>query len=78
MYWGIADYTQYKLGFNSTWTEKFQMYKLDSRKTQKPEIKLSLETWQILFYWALKSLQTETAAMKLKEAFSLEEKQWQI
>ena len=33
--------------------------------------------WQILFSWAPKLLQMVTAAMKLKEAFSLEEKQWQ-
>ena len=32
--------------------------------------------WQTLFSWALKSLQTVTAAMKLKDAFSLEEKLW--
>ena len=30
--------------------------------------------WKILFSWAPKSLQTVTAAMKLKDAFSLEEK----
>ena len=30
--------------------------------------------WQILFSWALKSLWTVTAAMKLKEACSFEEK----
>ena len=30
--------------------------------------------WQILFSWALKSLWTVTAAMKLKDACSLEEK----
>ena len=30
--------------------------------------------WQILFSWDLKSLQTVTAAMKLKDACSLEEK----
>ena len=33
--------------------------------------------WQILFSWAPKSLQTVTAAMKLKDACSLEEKLWQ-
>ena len=33
--------------------------------------------WQILFSWAPKSLQMVTAAMKLKEACSLEEKLWQ-
>ena len=30
----------YKLGFNSTWTEKFQMYKLDLEKVEEPETKL--------------------------------------
>ena len=33
--------------------------------------------WPILFSWAPKSLQTGTAAMKLKDACSLEEKLWQ-
>ena len=30
--------------------------------------------WQILFSWAPKSLWTVTAAMKLRDAYSLEEK----
>ena len=34
--------------------------------------------WQTLFSWAPKSLQMVTAAMKLKDASSLEEKLWQI
>ena len=34
------------------------------------------EQWQILFSWALKSLWAVTAAMKLKDAYSLEEKLW--
>ena len=29
-----------KLGFNSTWTMNFQMFKLDLEKTEEPEIKL--------------------------------------
>ena len=33
-----------------------------------------LKQWQILFSWAPKSLQTVTAAMKLKDTCSLEEK----
>ena len=33
--------------------------------------------WQILFPWAPKSLWTVTVAMKLKDAYSLEEKLWQ-
>ena len=32
--------------------------------------------WQILFSWAPKSLQMVTAAMKLKDTYSLEEKLW--
>ena len=32
--------------------------------------------WQILFFGATKSLQVVTAAMKLKDACSLEEKLW--
>ena len=29
-----------KLGFNSMWTKKFQMFKLDLEKAEEPEIKL--------------------------------------
>ena len=36
-----------------------------------------METWQILFTWASKSLQTMTADIKLKNTYSLEEKLWQ-
>ena len=32
--------------------------------------------WQTLFFWASKSLQMVTAAMKLKDAYSLEGKLW--
>ena len=32
--------------------------------------------WQTLFFWASKSVQMVTAAMKFKEACSLEEKLW--
>ena len=34
--------------------------------------------WQILFSWAPKSLQMVTAAMKLKDAYTLGEKLWPI
>ena len=34
----------------------------------------TVETVQTLFFWAPKSLQMVTAAMKLKDAYSLEEK----
>ena len=33
--------------------------------------------WQTLFSWGSKSLQKVTAAMKLKDAYSLKEKLWQ-
>ena len=32
------------LGFNSPWTENFQMFKLDLEKAEEPEIKLSTNT----------------------------------
>ena len=31
----------YKLSFNSTWTENFQMHKLDLEKAEEPEVKLT-------------------------------------
>ena len=38
----------FKLGFNSTWTENFQMYKLYLEKAEEPEIKLptSAGSWK--------------------------------
>ena len=38
----------FKLGFNSTWTKDFQMYKLDIEKAEEPEIKLptSAGSWE--------------------------------
>ena len=30
----------FKLGFNSMWSENFQMFKLDLEKAEEPEIKL--------------------------------------
>ena len=38
----------------------------------------TIKEWQTLFSWAPKSLRTMAAAMKLKDAYSLEEKLWQI
>ena len=43
-------------------------WQIDGRKKWKQ--------WQILYRWALKSLQTVTIAMKLKDAYSLGEKLW--
>ena len=34
----------FKLGFNNTWTENFQIYKLDLEKAKEPEIKLPTST----------------------------------
>ena len=31
-----------KLGFNSTWTENFRIFKLDLEKAEEPEIKLPM------------------------------------
>ena len=38
----------FKLGFNSTWTETLQMFKLDLKKAEEPEIKLptSIESYK--------------------------------
>ena len=37
-----------------------------------------MKQWQTLFSWSPKSLQMLTAAIKLKDACSLEEKLWKI
>ena len=37
----------------------------------------TMKKWETLLPWAPKSLQMVTTAMKLKDAFSLEEKLWQ-
>ena len=37
---------------------------------------VTMETMRVLFSWAPKSLQMVIAAMKLKDAYSLEEKLW--
>ena len=57
--------------------------KLDSQKTKimasSPITSWQIDgkqwkQWETLFFWAPKSLQMVTAAMKLKDAYSLEEK----
>ena len=42
----------------------------------KDGIKKKWKQWEIWFSWAPESLQMVTAAMKLKDACSLEEKLW--
>ena len=36
----------------------------------------TMKQWETLYFWAQKSLQMVTAAMKLKDAYSLEGKLW--
>jgi len=65
-------------------SEKFGL-KLNTQKT-KIMASGTITSWEIdekkwkqcqtLFCWAPKSLQMATAAMKLKDAYSLEEKLW--
>ena len=55
-----------KWGFNSTWTENFQIFKLDLQKAEEPETKLPKICWIIekarelsekhLLYWLCQSL----------------------
>ena len=49
-----------------------------SSPTTSWEMGKQWKQWQTLFLWAPKSLQMVTAAMKLKDAYSLEEKLWPI
>ena len=44
--------------------------------TSGNQMRKQWKQWQTLFVWAPKSLQMVTAAMKLKDACSLEEKLW--
>ena len=37
----------FKSGFNSTWIETFQVYKLDLEKVQGPDTKLPTSAWNI-------------------------------
>ena len=57
----------FKLGFNSSWTEKFQLYSLDLEKAEEPEVKLPTSVWSLkkqenskknllLLYWLHQTL----------------------
>ena len=52
--------------------------KLNIQKTKimTPQMEKQRQQWQTLFSWAPKSLQIVTAAMKLKDTYSLEENLW--
>jgi len=69
--------------FGSIKQQKFILSQFQSPEIQNQEIfkvisPLKTLEWQILFPWVPKSLWMGTTAMKLKDAFSLEEKVWQI
>ena len=51
--------------------------KLNIQKNKAYGIQSHHLHWKTFFYWAPKSLQMVTAAMKLKDACSLEESIWQ-
>ena len=63
-----------KVGFNSTF-RKLRSWHLDPSLHGK-EMGKQWKQWQTLFWGAPKSLMTMTAAMKLKDTYSLEEKLW--
>ena len=52
--------------------------KLNIQKTKimTSQMEKQRQQWQTLFSWAPKSLQIVTAAMKLKDTYSLEENLW--
>ena len=43
----LAKYSKSKQAFSDTWTENFQMLKLDLEKAEEPEIKLPTFCWII-------------------------------
>ena len=78
-----------KKNYRASWWKRKESekagLKLDIQKT-KIMTSAPITSWQIdgktmeterLFSWAPKSLQMVTAAMKLKDAYSLQEKLWQ-
>ena len=64
-----------KLPWNSTFNKLRSRHPVPSLHGKQMGEKW--KQWQILFSWAPKSLQMVIAAMKLKQACSLEEKLWQ-
>ena len=55
--------------------QKIKIMTSNSITSQQIEEK-QWKQWEALFWWAPKSLQMVTAAMKLKDTYSLEEKLW--
>ena len=61
-----------KVGLNSTFRKLRSWHPLPSLHGK--QMGEQWEQWLILFFWAPKSLQMVIAAMKLRDAYSLEEK----
>ena len=63
--------------FSNTTVQKYQFFgaQLSSQSNRSEERRVGKE-WQILFFWAPKSLQMLNSDIKLKDACSLEEKLW--
>ena len=55
---------------------EYWIMKIPDTKTSWQIDEETWKQWQTLFFWASKSPQMVTAAMKLKDACSLEEKLW--
>ena len=56
----------FKLGFNSTWTENFQMSKMDLEKAEEPEIKLPTPTGSLKKQKNSRKTSTSASLMMLK------------
>ena len=56
----------FKLGFSSTWTKNFQMYKLDWEKAEEPEIKLATYVGSLKKQGNFKKTSTSTSLTRLK------------
>ena len=68
----------FKVDFNSTWTKKFQMYKLDFEKAQEPKIKLSTYNWIIEKAREFKKKSTSASLNMLKSLTVDYNKLWNI
>ena len=56
----------FKLGFNSTWTENFQMSKMNLEKAEEPEIKLPTPTGSLKKQKNSRKTSTSASLMMLK------------
>ena len=58
----------FKLGFSSTWTENFQMFKLVLEKAKEPEIKLPTSFWSLRKQESSRKTSASAAAAKLLQS----------